>query len=69
MIGIVMFVAFGIKTYDATVAEDSNKFLGYFLFTIAGLLLISVIFVLILSLVWAALLRFNDYWFTTMKYI
>jgi hypothetical protein len=44
IIGIVIFVIFGTKTYDATVAEDSNKFLGYFLFTIAGLLLMSVIF-------------------------
>ena len=44
IIGIVIFVIFGTKTYDACNAEDSNKFLGYFLFTIAGLLLMSVIF-------------------------
>ena len=57
---VIIFISIILLCVLIKYAKNSLKY---------RILLISVIFVLILSLVWAGLLRFNDYWFTTMKYI
>ena len=44
IVGLALVYSFGLKTHDAAIAEDSDRFLGYFLFTIAGFLLASIIF-------------------------